>query len=446
MASSESGAGDVTGGLRPTLGVAGLAMFGVGNMLGAGIYGLVGKAAGVMGSAVWLSFLASVVAAGCTGLTYASLGSRFPRAGGAAYIVRRTFGRALPAYIIGLTVAMSGLVSMAAGSHVFASYFVRLAPDIPAPAVIAVYVLALAAINAFGMRQSSWLNMMCTVVEAAGLLLVIAVGLRYWGSVDYFDATTASNPGGAISPALVLSGAALTFYAFIGFEDVLNVAEEVNNPRRTIPIALIIALTVTMLIYIAVAVSAVSVVPAPELAAAEGPLAHVVQRAAPGIWPALLPVIALFAVANTGLLNYIMSSRMAYGMARDGLLPSIIGRLHPTRRTPQVAIVLLGAIVLGLAAPFTLTALAQVTSLLLLTSFIVMNACMIVLKRRPAEPRGAFEVPTVVPLAGIVVSAVVIASAQQRALLLAAILLACITAASLAILLLVRPAPARKAA
>jgi basic amino acid/polyamine antiporter, APA family len=411
-------------GLKPTLGVIGLTIFGIGNMLGAGIYAMVGKAAVGLGNAVWMAFLASVVAAACTGLTYASLGSRYPRAGGTAYITRLAFGKDFPAYAIGLTVGLSGLVSMAAGSHAFVGYLQALVATIPAWLVILIYVACLGAVNAIGMRQSAWMNTICTLVEASGLLLVIAVSLPSWGQVDYLDATTASNPSGSIGPVLILSGAALTFYAFIGFEDVMNIAEEVKNPRRTIPIGLILAISITMLIYLAVAISAVSVVPSAELAQAPGPLALVVERAAPGVPWWLLPVIAMFAVANTGLLNYIMSSRLVYGMARDGMLPAFLARLHPARRTPQITIAILGCVVLVLALLFPLKTLAAGTSLLLLTSFIVMNIAMIVLKHRRSEAKGAFEVPTAVPALGIVVCAGVIAFADPAAIGLAGGLLA----------------------
>lgn len=419
--------------LRPTLGVLGLTIFGIGNMLGAGIYGLVGKTAGVMGNATWMAFAASVVAAGCTGLTYASLGSRYPRAGGAAYITQRAFGVPRLAFVIGLAVGMSGLVSMAAGSRIFADYFAQVVGAVPVWAIVLGYVLFLGVVNAIGMRQSTWLNAVCTIVEASGLLLVIAVGLKYWGGVDYLDASTTQNPSGAIGPGLILSGAVLTFYAFIGFEDVLNVSEEVKEPRRTVPIAVIAAVSITTLIYMAVSITAVSVVPHAELAAAKGPLALVIERAAPWVPAIVLPVIAMFAVANTGLLNYIMGSRLVFGMAREGMLPRFLARLHPTRRTPHVAITLLGVIVALLALSLDLKVLATATSVLLLTSFIAMNAAAIVLRRRAGEPEGGFRVPLPVPVLGILVCAVMICYADPKALLLAGSILAIFAVLALAV-------------
>jgi APA family basic amino acid/polyamine antiporter len=390
--------------VKPTLGVIALMIYGVGNMLGAGIYGLVGKAAGELGNMVWLGFLASMIAAGLTGLSYASLGSRYPRAAGAAYITHRAFGITAISYVVGLAVTMSGLTSLAAASQVFANYTHEIFTGVPIKWVVVMFLLTLTAINYAGMRESTWVNAVCTAIEVGGLLLVVAVGARYWGSVDYLDASSIKNPGGDFSVSLMLSGAVLTFYAFIGFEDLLNISEEVRNPRRNFPIALLAALGIATAIYMAVCITAVSVVPHARLAAASGPLVEVVRVAAPWVPPMLFTVVALFAVTNTALLNHIMGSRLVYGMARQGLLPAVLGRLHPQRRTPHVAILLLLVIVLGLALAGSIKTLASATSLLLLGSFTLVNLALVVLKRRPGEPRGGFEVPLVVPLGGAAVS------------------------------------------
>ncbi|MBI2783758.1 MAG: APC family permease [Gammaproteobacteria bacterium] len=379
-------------------------IYGVGNMLGAGIYGLVGKAAGELGNMVWLGFFASMIAAGLTGLSYASLGSRYPRAAGAAYITHRAFGITAISYVVGLAVTMSGLTSLAAASQVFANYAHEMFTDVPIKWVVVVFILTLTVVNYVGMRESAWVNAICTAIEAGGLLLVVAVGARYWGSVDYFDASSLKNPGGDFSVSLMLSGAVLTFYAFIGFEDLLNISEEVRNPRRNFPIALLAALGIAATLYMAVCITAVSVVPHAQLAAASGPLVEVVRIAAPWVPPALFTVVAMFAVTNTALLNYIMGSRLVYGMARQGLLPALLGRLHPRRNTPHVAILLLLMIVLGLALVGDIKALASATSLLLLGSFTLVNLALVVLKRRPGEPRGGFEVPLAVPLGGALVA------------------------------------------
>lgn len=405
--------------LKKSLGLVALTIYGVGNILGSGIYALVGKAAGQVGNAVWLAFVVAMVAASLTGLSYACLGSRYPRAAGAAFVTQHAFGRPMLAYVVGLAVMMSGLTSMAAASHAFAGYLSAASGGAGAggggaggaDAVFYLYLLlfiaSLAALNFWGLRESAWVNTVCTIVEVGGLLLIVGVCLRYWGGVDYLDATAPRNPDGGLSAGLLLAGAVLVFFSFVGFEDLLNVSEEVKQPRRTFPIALLLALTIATAIYLAVSISAVSVLSPAELAASKAPLADVMGKATP--WPWLdaeaFALIAIFAVTNSALLNYIMGSRIVYGMARQGLLPAVLGRLHASRRTPHASILLLAGIVLALALFADITALGAATALLLLMCFAVVNAALVVLKLRPGEERGGFEPPLIVPIAGAIVCA-----------------------------------------
>lgn len=412
--------------LARTMGLWALVIYGVGDMLGSGIYALIGKAAGIMGYAVWIAFAASMVAAMLTGLSYASLGSRYPRAAGAAYITHRAFHWPFLSYLIGLAIMASGLTSMATQSRAFTGYLTGMLPSVPGIIVIVGFIGVLTFINFWGMRESTWLNIICTMVELGGLLMIIAIGLRFWGSVNYLQPPPATQASGGLTSLLVLQGAVLTFYSFIGFEDMINVSEEVKNPRRNFPLAVIIALIVTAIVYFAVSISAVSVVAPAELAASKEPLVEVVRRAAPWFPTALFSIIALFAITNTALLNYIMGSRLAYGMARQGFLPALLGRVHPQRRTPHVAIVVLMCLVLILVSAGDLAALASATSVLLLASFIIINAALIILKRRPDEPKGAFEVPAFVPAGGILVCAALLTQASGRALVIAVVLLVAI--------------------
>jgi len=394
------------------LGPIALTIYGVGNMLGAGIYGTIGDAAKGLGNALWLAFAASMVAAGLTGLSYACLGSRYPRAAGAAYITRRAFRNSFLPYLIGLAVMCSGLTSMATASHVFARYFLSLfdiqLTDMEVAwatrGIVLVFLAGAALVNFRGIRESAWVNAVCTFTEIGGLLLIIAVGLRFVGGVDYLDATAPLNLDGDLTTSLILSGAVLTFFSFIGFEDLLNVSEEVKEPQRTLPIALIAALCIAAVIYITVSVIAVSVVPSAELAASGKPaLYRVVDVAAPWMPAGAFAFVAMLAVSNTALLNFIMGSRLAYGMARQGLLPKALGKVHATRHTPHVAILALLAVVLPLVMIGDIGSLAKATSLLLLFSFTVVNIALIVLKRRPGEPSGRFEVPVFVPALAAVV-------------------------------------------
>lgn len=423
--------------LHRTIGPAQLALYGLGSMLGAGIYGLIGKAAGVAGNAVWLAFLVALVAALLTALSYASLGSRYPRAAGAAYVTERAYGFPLLSFMVGLALVCSGLTSIATQSQVFAANIAALfgIETIPVSWLALGFLLILTGIVFRGIRESMWVNVLCTLVEAGGLILVIAVGASHWGSVNYLE-----TPVGLGDPAtlLIMQAAVLAFFAFIGFEDMYNVAEEVRHPERNLPLGLISAMAVAALLYVAVAVTAVSVVPWEELAEAPGPITEVVGRAAPSISPVVFTAITLFAVANTALVNYVTASRLIYGMARQGLLPATLGNVHAARRTPHFAIAALFLVLAPLALIGTITELAAATVLLLLFVFMVVNGALFILKGRAGETPGRFEIPRFVPALGALVCGVLIfvrtATGDVQAPLLAGVLLA----GSLAVYLLIR--------
>jgi amino acid transporter len=386
------------------MGLFSLVVYGVGDMVGAGIYGTVGDATVQMGNAVWLSFVFSMVAAVLTGLSYACLASRYPRAGGAAYVTQRAFNAGFISYLIGLMVTASGLTSMATSTNVFTKTVIGLTGWSWYPVALA-FLGVLTLVNFWGIRQSMWANLVCTLVEVGGLIFIISVGARHWGGVDYLETPPAA---GGLGLGMLLGGSVLTFFSFIGFEDMLNVSEEVKNPRRTMPLGIVIAQIIVAVLYIGVAVTAVSVVPYQEFAQRDlSPLARVTSAAAPWLHARTFDFVTLFAVSNTVLINYIMGSRLLYGMARQGLLPAVLGRVHPRRHTPHVAILVLLGVVLVLAVsggPDAVKQLADATALLLLASFIVVNTSLIVLKRRPKEPAGGFEVPITVPALGVLVN------------------------------------------
>ncbi len=411
------------------IGLVALVLYGVGDILGAGIYGLVGKAAGEMGNAVWLAFLASMVAAGLTGLSYASLGSRYPKAGGASYITLRAYNKAWLAYGIGLAVLASGLTSMATATRVFSGYFQgMLGGEIPLSLIIIGFALVLGLIVFLGIKEAMWANALCTVIELCGLAIIIIFGMGYIGRVDLLDTSSLTNPTGDLSASIILTGAVLTFYSFVGFEDILNVAEEIKHPERNLPLGLLLAISIASIIYMLVSVIAVSVVPAPMLAASKEPLVDVVRTAAPWFPPAIYSVIAMFAVSNTALLNFVMGSRLVYGMANQGLLPKALAKLHPTRRTPYVAGVALLVILLMLALAGDISSLAKSTSVLLLLCFMIVNIALVVLKSRKDEPKGQFEIPAVIPILGAIVCGCMLLNAKAPELQTAAIILVVIAA------------------
>jgi amino acid transporter len=239
--------------------------------------------------------------------------------------------------------------------------------------------------------------------------------------VDYFVSpgdTVEGGVGSGITFALIMQGAVLTFYSFIGFEDILNVSEEVKNPSKNIPFGLIGAMILATTIYMAVAITAVSVVPWQELAKSDAPLMEVARRAAPwftGIKP-VYAAITIFAIGNTALLNYLMGSRLLYGMSRQGLLPAVLGSVHPVRKSPHIAVFVLFGIVSLLILSGGVKQLAEATVLLLLIVFTAVNISLVVLKRRPGEASGGFEPPLLVPALGALVCASLIVVRVQTAI------------------------------
>lgn len=397
--------------LKQTLGFWQVAFYGLGSMLGAGIYALIGRAAESLGNAVWLAFIAAMVAALLTGLSYACVGSRHPRAGGAAYVTHRAFDKAWLSYVVGIAVMMSGLTSMATGSQAIAENLQKAFGFEGSTKLVAIgFVFLVGCVIYRGIRESMWANIVCTFVEASGLLFLIAAGIPYWGSVDYLEMPAQPDGASGFTALIILQGAVLTFYSFIGFEDILNVSEEVKDAPRNLPRGLIAAMIAATIIYMAVAITAVSVVPWAQLAKSSTPLMDVARTAAPWFTglDKLYIAITIFAIGNTALLNYLMGSRLLYGMSRQRLLPAVLGRVHPRRLTPHVAVVTLFFIVATLILVGGIKDLAEATVLLLLVVFTVVNVALLRLKMKPSEQPGNFEVPALVPLLGALVCATLI--------------------------------------
>ncbi|WAC20324.1 APC family permease [Luteolibacter sp. SL250] len=399
--------------LAQTIGPWQILFYGLGSMLGAGVYALIGKAAGSLGNAVWLAFVAAMVAALLTGLSYASLGSRYPKAGGAAYITERAMRKKWLSYVVGISVMMSGLTSMATGLQAIAEALVlKLGIALPVKLMAVLLAVFIGSVIYRGIRESMWANLFCTIIEVGGLIFIIAVGMKFWGGVDYLEVPPQAEGVGiaGISFIVILQGAVLTFFSFIGFEDILNVSEEVKEPRRSIPFGLVGAMLGATVIYMGVAITAVSVMPWQELAKSPAPLMEVAHRAAPwfkGLDQVYL-FITIFSIGNTALLNYLMGSRLLYGMSHQGLMPKLLGRVHAVRRTPHIAVLVLLGIVTALILAGGVKQLAEATVLLLLTVFVIVNASLVILKLRKGEEKGGFEIPLFVPALGSVVCLVLI--------------------------------------
>jgi len=396
MSNTPPGEGQVE--LRRTLGAVAITVYAIGDILGAGIYALVGKVVALAGAEAWISFLFAGLLAVLTGLTYAELSARLPRAAGAAAYCRHAFSSPLLAFLVGVFVLASGVTSAAAVSRAFVGYLV---PFFAAPQVLVSFGLlsAMTLINHWGIQESARLNFVLTFIEFSGLVLVMVAGFYHVAS----EPLTALGQRLYENPELtgLLGGVTIAFYAFIGFEDTVNLAEEVRNPSWTLPRAILIAIAVTSLIYVGVTVAALLAVPHATLASSDAPLLDVLGAAGVTLPPGVFAVVAMVAIGNTGLLNLIMASRLLYGMANEGLLPARLGRVHPVRRTPTAAVLVSFALAAALAASGGAKVLAQTTSLLLICVFAIAHAALLVIKRRePAPGKGIFTTPRGTPVAG----------------------------------------------
>ncbi|MFD3543948.1 APC family permease [Streptomyces sp. NPDC058662] len=387
------------GPLRKVLTTRLLYFFILGDVLGAGVYVLIGEVAAASGGAVWVPLTAALLLALLTAASYAELATKYPRAGGASYYATRAYGPAV-GFFAGFCMLAAGTVSVAALARGFAGDYLSALVTLPVVLVAVVFLLLLALLNARGIRESTRVNTLATLVETGGLLLVVGLGcwivLRGDGDVGRL---TRLGTDSASPVTAVMGGAVLAYYSFVGFETSVNVAEETLDPGRSYPRALFGALATAGLVYAAVGAAASAAVPTEALAASDGPLLEVV-RAAGAVPPNLFAFIALVAVANGALLTGIMSSRLAYGMAREGLLPAFLTRVLPARRTPWAAIAATTAVSAVLAATGEIDVLAGTLVLLLLAVFLTVNTAVLVLRRDPDTPAAPFRAPTVVPVLG----------------------------------------------
>lgn len=406
--------------LKRVFGLPTLVIYGVGDILGAGIYAVIGKIAGLSGSLVWASFLAAMVVAALTALSYAELGSRMPQSGGVAYFVHQAFRTDWLSILVGWLMFCTCLVSMATLSKAFAGYLNAFAPAIPSWLIILALFSGLAYVNFRGIQESSIVNIVCTALEVSGLLIVMLVSTLFlFGSGAGSPDTGSLLPNGqAVGWIAVIQGAALAFYAFIGFEDIVNVSEEVKNPERNVPRAILLALGIAGVVYVFVSWLATQVLTPSELSASSAPLLDVVRRAQPNFPQVVFTFIALFAVLNTALLNFVTASRLLFGMSREGLLPAWLGKVHPRRATPYRTLLVILPIAIFLALSGTLQFLAGTTATLILVMFCLVNLSLLVIKRRDSQTEG-FQVPAVVPALALISNLILVAFASQESHILA---------------------------
>ncbi|UXA17427.1 APC family permease [Mycobacterium sp. SMC-4] len=405
--------------LKRVMGPGLLLLFVIGDILGTGVYALVGDVAGEVGGAAWLPFLIAFAIATITAFSYLELVTKYPQAAGAALYAHKAFGIHFITFLVAFIVMCSGITSAATASRAFAANFYEGAGIETSTIGVALLALgfmaALAAINFRGVGESVKLNVVLTIVEITGLVIVVMVG--FWAftrgtDVDFSRIVAFETADDKNAFLAVTAATSLAFFAMVGFEDSVNMAEETKDPIRIFPKILLSGLGIAGVVYVLISIVAVALVPVGVLEASDTPLVEVVRAGAPGLpVDTILPFITMFAVSNTALINMLMASRLIYGMARQHVLPPVLGTVHATRRSPWVAIVFTTLIAFGLiiyvstaASSNAIAVLGGTTSLLLLAVFAVVNVAVLVLRRDVRNAGGHFKTPTALPVIGFLAS------------------------------------------
>ncbi len=371
-------------GLKREVGLFQLVAYGVGNIIGAGIYVLVGAASGLSGNEVWLAFLVGAVVALFTGLSYAELSAMYPKAASEYVYLGRAYGSRLLSFMTEWIMLITEIVAAATVSIGFALYFQSIYsfPVIPLAAML---LAAITFIVVLGIKQSLRVNTVLSIVAIIGLLVVIFAGVPKFGSINYTVA-----PMGISG---VFAAAILVFFAYIGFDNVANLSEETKNPERTIPKGLIIAVAITTVLYVLVGIAAVSLVPWQSLSKSNAPLALAASAAlGPGAF-GVLTVAALLTTFNTVLVLLIVASRIIYGMAREGALPKVLGKIGKTSRAPYVASMVVLVVALAFLSLGGIGIVAKITSFGSLLTFALVNLALLHLRRVAPNLKRPFRAP-----------------------------------------------------
>ncbi|MHA1914333.1 MAG: APC family permease [Promethearchaeota archaeon] len=365
-----------------------LTVYGVGNVLGAGIYALIGEVVGITGNLSWLAFILASVTGALTGFSYAELSAMFPKSAAEFVYTEKAFKIRLLSFILGWIIIFSGILSAATVALGFAGYLADLIGFSPYFLVVifaVILVVIVSLINFVGIRASTWTNIIFTLIEASGLILIIIIGMPLLGTVNYFVLPIGGSYGA------IFSAVALIFFAYIGFEDIANVAEEVKKPARNLPRAIIYSIIITTILYCLTALSVVSILPYSVIASSPAPLSDVASAVLGPIGGIIMSFIALFATANTVLIMVIVTSRMMYGMARDKALPEGLSKVSTKFRTPALAVLI--TMILTLIPLFLgdIKTIADATVFGVLINFFMVNLSLIVLRKKKPELERPFK-------------------------------------------------------
>jgi len=374
--------------LKRRVSLFGVTVYGVGNVLGAGIYALIGEVVGITGNLSWLAFVLASITGALTGLSYAELSAMYPKSAAEFVYTEEAFKIRILSFLLGWIIIFSGILSAATVALGFANYLAAL---IGIPSIIltvifaAILIVILSLVNFIGIKASTWTNILFTFIEAAGLILIIIIGIPHFGSVNYLELPIGS------SFTVVFSAVALIFFAYIGFEDIANIAEEVKNPTKNLPKAIIYSIIITTILYCLTAISIVSILPYSEIADSPAPLNAVTTVVLGPIGGIIMSFIALFATANTVLIMMIVTSRMMYGMARDKALPEGLSKISPKYRTPALAVLI--TMILTMVPLFLgdISIVANATVFGVLITFFLVNLSLIALRRKKPDLERPFK-------------------------------------------------------
>lgn len=387
--------------LKRSLSLPLITFYGLGTIIGAGIYVLIGAVTSKAGMFAPLAFLFAACIAGFTAFSYAELCSRFPQSAGEAVYVQEAFALPWLSSITGWSVVIIGLVSSATIANGFVGYL-NIFFQVPGWLTITALILTLGFVAAIGINVSVWMATAITLIEIGGLFFVMFVAGGSLGQlperipemIPSFEGTHWSG---------IFIGTFLAFYAYIGFEDMVNVAEEVKDAPRLLPKAIILALVISSLLYLSIAVIAVLTLPVDILSTSDAPLAAIVAASGKGN-TLIISAISLVAVVNGALIQVIMASRVLYGMGKNQLAPRWLAEIHPRTQTPLLSTVLVTLAILVLALWLPLVTLAQITSFITLMIFTAVNASLLRLKLRIPRIPGTVHYPIWIPVIGALLS------------------------------------------
>jgi APA family basic amino acid/polyamine antiporter len=385
----------------------------IGIILGAGIYVVIGEAAGLTGNSIWLSFIIGAIVATFTGLSYAELCSRFPHAGAEYVYVKNSFGKT-PAWLTGWLIIAGNIIGGTTVALGFSNYFSALfnTPIIP----IAILVLFICGIIlVLGIKETASVTILFTLIEVVGLVIIIFIGMQKFGDVDYLKLSNGIKG--------IIEGGVLIFFSYLGFQGITRLAEETKQPEKTIPKAIILSIVITTFIYILVAIAAVSVLPAEELANEGAPLARIAENAFGRNSFILLSAIALFSTFNTALMMLLSGSRLIYGISKEKALPDLFSKVSKKTLAPWIAVIVVVVAAIFFLFVGDLKSIANLTNFTVFSVFIVINATLIYFRVKKPVKEG-FKVPLsikkipIFPVFGIITSVFMIGNLSFEVLLL----------------------------